>query len=113
MNNELRIKDKNILYIDTSESSKVIIRLQKNKEEFVEEVARENTRAQIALNVMESLLKKSNTSLEEIDKIEVKRGPGSYTGLKVGVSIANALSFALQIAVNDKEVGELETPIYK
>ncbi|MFH1536127.1 MAG: hypothetical protein ABIC96_03620 [Patescibacteria group bacterium] len=36
--------------------------------------------------------------------IEVETGPGSFTGLRVGVSVANALGFALNIPVNGKKM---------
>lgn len=35
--------------------------------------------------------------------IEVETGPGSFTGLRVGVAVANALGFALNIPVNGKK----------
>lgn len=38
--------------------------------------------------------------LKDITAIEVNTGPGSFTGTRVGVAIANALGFALNIPVN-------------
>ena len=35
--------------------------------------------------------------------MELNIGPGSYTGLRVGAAVANALGFALQIPVNGKD----------
>ena len=46
---------------------------------------------------IESLLKKHCTSLNDLSCIALGTGPGSYTGLRVGASIANALSFAKKI----------------
>ncbi|OGE33518.1 hypothetical protein A3J19_04465 [Candidatus Daviesbacteria bacterium RIFCSPLOWO2_02_FULL_41_8] len=43
-------------------------------------------------------------SWDELEGIEVETGPGSFTGLRVGVSVANALGFALGIPVNGKKV---------
>ena len=37
---------------------------------------------------------------EDIDELEVNPGPGSFTGTRVGVAIANMLSYALDIKVN-------------
>lgn len=42
------------------------------------------------------LMKKSGYSLQELDAIAVSNGPGSYTGLRVGLSTAKGLCFALQ-----------------
>ena len=38
---------------------------------------------------------------KKIKRIFVNSGPGSFTGTRVGVSVANALSFSLNIPVNN------------
>lgn len=50
-----------------------------------------------------SLVKKAIEG-KEVSAIYVNKGPGSYTGLKVGVSVANALGFALGLPVNGKKL---------
>jgi tRNA threonylcarbamoyladenosine biosynthesis protein TsaB len=42
------------------------------------------------------VLKEANISLNDIDAIAVSKGPGSYTGLRIGVSAAKGFCFALQ-----------------
>ena len=37
--------------------------------------------------------------LSEIDGIVVFQGPGSFTGLRIGISVANALSYSLQAPI--------------
>ena len=46
---------------------------------------------------IDQLLKSHETSPKELSYIAVGKGPGSYTGTRVGVSIARALAFALLI----------------
>ena len=45
-----------------------------------------------------------NVNWKNIEGIEVETGPGSFTGLRVGVAVANALGFSLGIPVNGKKI---------
>jgi len=44
---------------------------------------------------IQRVLKKTNIKLKDIDAIAVSKGPGSYTGLRIGVSVAKGLCYAL------------------
>lgn len=69
----------------------------------------ENSRkSQATLQLVEKILKKNKISPKEIDEIEVDKGPGSFTGIKVGFAIANGLGFSLNVKVNGKLPGEEE-----
>ena len=46
---------------------------------------------------IDEVLKKGNLSRNEIDAIAVSKGPGSYTGLRIGVSAAKGLCYALDV----------------
>lgn len=46
---------------------------------------------------IEEILQKANLSIKQISAVAVSRGPGSYTGLRIGVSTAKGLCYALQI----------------
>jgi len=48
---------------------------------------------------IDQFLKENNIKLQELEAIAVFRGPGSYTGLRAGISIANTLSFVLGIPI--------------
>jgi tRNA threonylcarbamoyladenosine biosynthesis protein TsaB len=52
------------------------------------------------------VLKREKREFEDISEIEVNTGPGSFTGLRVGVSVAQALGWALGIPVNGKNIGK-------
>ncbi len=88
------------LFIDTSNSEKILIKLSGKK--YTE--ASRKQKAQRLLPLIEESLKKQNKTIKDITEIEVFTGPGSFTGLRVGVSIANALGYALKIPVNGKDV---------
>ncbi len=92
----------NILYIDTSNNKEIIVRLNTPQGEFIEKSTAVEQKAQATLPLIDGLIHKVGIKLSQIDKIMVKTGPGSFTGLRVGISVANALSFALGIPINDK-----------
>jgi tRNA threonylcarbamoyladenosine biosynthesis protein TsaB len=51
-----------------------------------------------ALTLMiEALLRQTNLNLQDLSAISYSAGPGSYTGLRIGLSTAKGLCFALQI----------------
>ena len=55
--------------------------------------------AQSLLPLVDQLLKDSNTSLTDLDAIAVSAGPGSFTGIRIGIGIAQGLAEAAQIRV--------------
>ena len=46
---------------------------------------------------IDAVLKEAGVSKKELDAVAVSKGPGSYTGLRIGVSAAKGLCFALDI----------------
>ena len=102
----------NILYIDTSSNEKISVGIQTGKERFFLRRKITKQKAQVVLPMIDALLKKHKLSLKDIDEISVETGPGSFTGLRVGVSIANALGYALNISVNGMPLGTSAEPVY-
>jgi tRNA threonylcarbamoyladenosine biosynthesis protein TsaB len=52
------------------------------------------THAQILLPNIEKILKDSSLQLEDLDGIALSIGPGSFTGLRIGLATAKGLCFA-------------------
>lgn len=101
-----------ILRIDTSERFLVKVSLVINKKEYLLEESIARFKTQRVLPLLVSLLSKQSLVISDIEAIEVNTGPGSYTGLRVGVSIANTLSTVLKIPINGKKSGEIVEPRY-
>ena len=92
-----------ILFIDTSNFNNLHLALidNKNSKQPVSEF-----RASVAFNenyktneLLGKFLAKQKVKPKNLSKIVVCSGPGSFTGIRVGVSLAQALGFALNIPV--------------
>ncbi len=57
---------------------------------------------------IKELLEENNTPIDNIDEFISNLGPGSFTGLKIGATIANVLNWALK----RKNIKELSIPEY-
>lgn len=85
------------LYLDTSKREKIVIGIDENR---FEANAKEGN-SQELLPFIDKILRKNGFTVKDITEIEVNTGPGSFTGLRVGVAIANTLGFVLNVSVND------------
>lgn len=70
----------------------------------VEKRIHRQPRSQVLLKAIRELSGESKIKITDIDEIELSTGPGSFTGLRVGASIANALGYCLNIPVNSKKM---------
>lgn len=53
----------------------------------------------LILGMMDTLFKQANTSIASVDALAFGRGPGSFTGVRIGVSVAQGIAFARHIPV--------------
>ena len=58
------------------------------------ETSRKNSHAEVVTLFVDDLLTKHVVQLSDLDAIAVSKGPGSYTGLRIGVSTAKGLCYA-------------------
>jgi tRNA threonylcarbamoyl adenosine modification protein YeaZ len=97
------------LFIDTSDRENIVVGIDKKR---FKTKAREE-KSQKLLPFIVEVLKKEKKDFKDISEIEVNPGPGSFTGLRVGVSVANALGWALDVPVNGKNIKKGESPEIK
>ncbi len=85
-----------ILSIETS-TTNCSVSLSKQGETFalLEDNSKDYSHAERLHVYMERLLVENNLKSNQLDAIAVSKGPGSYTGLRIGVSAAKGLCFAL------------------
>jgi tRNA threonylcarbamoyladenosine biosynthesis protein TsaB len=99
------------LYIDTSSAAQIIVGVREaDKKTMLTEPG--SRRSQVVLPLIHKLLTEKGLSLKDITNIEVALGPGSFTGLRVGVSIANTIAQAYHLPINQGKPGEPVFPIY-
>ncbi len=87
------------LAIDTATDTASLVLIQ-NGEVLAESTWRcEQSHTTQLLPHLVDLLNQHNLSLQSVDCIIVVRGPGSYNGLRVGISTAKGLAFSLGIPI--------------
>lgn len=97
------------IFIDTTDNTKVLVKLTIDGKEFIKEKKVEARSAQLVLPLIDELMQEHGLKAQELTEVEVNEGPGSFTGVRVGVSIANALAFALNIPVNSTKIEKGKT----
>ena len=84
-----------ILNIDTATSACSVALSHNGQLLSIANSAIGNSHSAVLTTLIEEVLSNSATSISNIDAIAVNEGPGSYTGLRIGVSTAKGLCYAL------------------
>lgn len=87
------------LYIDTSSSYlyTAIVENEKLLSEIKEEFGQ--SLSEVALPKIASMFEKTNLEAKDINKIIVVDGPGSFTGIRIGITIAKVYAWSLNIPI--------------
>lgn len=99
-----------LLFIDTSAMDTAKVAVETRGKRFEKTSQSRIMKSQMILPLIEEILEAHSLKLTEITAISVHTGPGSFTGLRVGCTVANALGLLLGIPVNGKRT--LATPVY-
>lgn len=87
-----------ILSIDTSSPICAVSILEDNK--LIKEISQNNglTHSEKLMPIIEQILKETNLKLKDIDLLVCDKGPGSFTGIRIGVATVNAFTDSLNIS---------------
>ncbi len=88
-----------ILYIDTTDFNKVTFALSADGKLIKRSYKIDPHRSHETLQKLEEFIKSRKLKVESIKEIICNKGPGSFTGTRVGVTHALALGFALDVSV--------------
>lgn len=86
-----------ILHIDTSGSIGLIMISRDGQPLALKYNETERDHAGTINQMVDAVLQESGCALQDLDAIAVCSGPGSYTGLRIGMSTAKGLCYALDI----------------
>lgn len=89
-----------ILCINTKEQKKISVALRNAQGKLIKSLSAKN---KFGSQVLLPLIVRTCTP-GVLTQIKVETGPGSFTGLRVGVAVANALAYSLNIPVNGKKI---------
>ena len=87
-----------ILHLETTTTNCSVCLAQRGKILAIKEHASaQYSHAEELHPFIQDVLGEANIKIEELDAIAVSKGPGSYTGLRIGVSAAKGICFALDL----------------
>lgn len=82
------------LCIETATPVCSVVLMQDDKIIGLRESLRKNSHAEVLTPFILELMELNNMDVTSLDAIAVSMGPGSYTGLRIGVSVAKGLCYA-------------------
>ena len=86
-----------ILLIETSSSTATVAIAGGGRILFAEENPQSKEHASWLHPAIKRILEQAGTEMKELQAVAVSAGPGSYTGLRVGMAAAKGICYALQI----------------
>lgn len=80
----------NVCSVALSEGEKILA---------IRESAEDRSHGKLLTVFVEEVLKEAGKNADQLDAVAVSKGPGSYTGLRIGVSVTKGIAYARNIPV--------------
>jgi len=87
------------LFISTYNDLLTIALLENNKLISIKEKKSERSHSQILIPTIEEILKDNQLKSQDLDEIIAINGPGSFTGVRLGITVAKTLAYTLNIPI--------------
>lgn len=98
------------LFFDTSSDILKVTLVKDNNVIYNEEIQSKNDHSSYLAPCIDEAIKTNNLQFNEVDKIIVGIGPGSFTGTRIAISVAKTYAYSLNIPVYG--ISSLEEMIY-
>ena len=98
-----------ILYINTSDEEKVALALGKAEKLIAKrEFKAKYRQSEKLMPAIDLLLTKTKIKLSDLEGVVVVNGPGPFTATRIGVTVANALAYGLNIKIAGLRADEFD-----
>lgn len=87
------------LFLDTHDSTIRIVLYKEEQPIIKKEIETEKNQSSRVMPVLIQVLEEAKIEIKNIKEIIVVNGPGSFTGVRIGVTIAKTLAFTLNIPI--------------
>jgi tRNA threonylcarbamoyladenosine biosynthesis protein TsaB len=94
------MKNSYLLKIDSSKKDVIQVGITGENVSDIRKINNNFQSSQVILPAIETLLRDNNIGMNEIYEVRVDLGPGSFTGLRIGLVIARTVSLLLGIPWN-------------
>lgn len=87
------------LFIDTHDEL-ISLALKKENNLYIKTKMSEYSHSIFTMTMIKELFEENNIDIKELEQIVVVNGPGSFTGIRIGLTIAKTLAYTLDIKIN-------------
>lgn len=99
----------NTLFIDTHDEIINIILFNNGIIKSRKEIVSNMKHSVLTMPAIDNILKENNLNADDLDEIIVVNGPGSFTGVRIGVTIAKTFAYSLKIPIKTIDVLKMKS----